>query len=129
MTDMQTNEVGSLSCKRTSSGRPVDSRAVRTSSPFFALEHHFTGYSMSPDPTQLLSYFAGRTKRITLGTAVIVLPWHDPVRVAEEAQLNLRLFADRVLPRLLRDAAFAEPPPAEREAPSADSPTSIFAPA
>ena len=53
----------------------------------FALEHHFTGYSMSPAPTQLLSYFAGRTQRITLGTAVIVLPWHDPVRVAEEIAL------------------------------------------
>ena len=49
----------------------------------FALEHHFTGYSMSPQPTQLLAYFAGRTKRVKLGTAVIVLPWHDPVRVAE----------------------------------------------
>ena len=53
----------------------------------FALEHHFTGYLMSPDPTQLLTYFAGRTRRITLGTAVIVLPWHDPVRVAEEIAL------------------------------------------
>jgi alkanesulfonate monooxygenase SsuD/methylene tetrahydromethanopterin reductase-like flavin-dependent oxidoreductase (luciferase family) len=42
---------------------------------------------MSPDPTQLLSYFAGRTRRIALGTAVIVLPWHDPVRVAEEIAL------------------------------------------
>ena len=40
-----------------------------------------------PAPTQLLSYYAGRTKRITLGTAVIVLPWHDPVRVAEEIAL------------------------------------------
>src|SRR5262249_25982177 len=50
----------------------------------FALEHHFTGYAMSPSPTQLLSYIAGRTKRIILGTAVIVLPWHDPVRVAEQ---------------------------------------------
>ena len=53
----------------------------------FALEHHFTGYAMSPSPTQLLSYYAGRTKRITLGTAVIVLPWHDPVRVAEQIAL------------------------------------------
>jgi alkanesulfonate monooxygenase SsuD/methylene tetrahydromethanopterin reductase-like flavin-dependent oxidoreductase (luciferase family) len=53
----------------------------------FALEHHFTGYAMSPSPAQLLSYFAGRTKRLTLGTAVIVLPWHDPVRVAEEIAL------------------------------------------
>src|SRR6185437_5872100 len=53
----------------------------------FALEHHFTGYSMSPAPVQLLSYFAGRTKRLALGTAVIVLPWHDPIRVAEEIAL------------------------------------------
>ena len=52
----------------------------------FALEHHFTGYSMSPAPMQLLSYFAGRTKRVTLGTAVIVLPWHDPIRVAERSR-------------------------------------------
>ena len=53
----------------------------------FALEHHFTGYAMSPSPTQLLSYIAGRTRRIILGTAVIVLPWHDPVRVAEQIAL------------------------------------------
>jgi alkanesulfonate monooxygenase SsuD/methylene tetrahydromethanopterin reductase-like flavin-dependent oxidoreductase (luciferase family) len=53
----------------------------------FALEHHFTGYAMSPSPAQLLAYYAGRTKRITLGTAVIVLPWHDPIRVAEEIAL------------------------------------------
>src|SRR5882672_8144401 len=53
----------------------------------FALEHHFTGYAMSPAPPQLLSYYAGRTRRITLGTAVIVLPWHDPIRVAEQIAL------------------------------------------
>ena len=53
----------------------------------WALEHHFTGYAMSPAPTQLLAYFAGRTKRVTLGTAVIVLPWHDPIRVAEQIAL------------------------------------------
>jgi alkanesulfonate monooxygenase SsuD/methylene tetrahydromethanopterin reductase-like flavin-dependent oxidoreductase (luciferase family) len=53
----------------------------------WALEHHFTGYAMSPAPTQLLAYYAGRTKRLTLGTAVIVLPWHDPIRVAEEIAL------------------------------------------
>ncbi|PYM78307.1 MAG: LLM class flavin-dependent oxidoreductase [Candidatus Rokuibacteriota bacterium] len=53
----------------------------------WALEHHFTGYAMSPAPTQLLAYYAGRTKRLVLGTAVIVLPWHDPVRVAEQIAL------------------------------------------
>ena len=56
----------------------------------FGLEHHFTGYSMSPHPLQLLSYYAGKTKKITLGTCVIVLPWHDPIRVAEQiAYLDL----------------------------------------
>src|SRR5438128_9507029 len=49
----------------------------------FALEHHFTGYAMSPAPLQLLAYYAGRTTRTMFGTAVIVLPWHDPIRVAE----------------------------------------------
>src|SRR5207247_3265682 len=53
----------------------------------WALEHHFTGYAMSPAPTQLLAYYAGRTKRLVLRTAVIVLPWHDPVRVAEQIPL------------------------------------------
>lgn len=56
----------------------------------FGLEHHFTGYSMSPHPLQLLSYYAAKTKKITLGTCVIVLPWHDPIRVAEQiAYLDL----------------------------------------
>ena len=51
-------------------------------------EHHFTDYSMSNDPLQLLSYLAGRTRRIRLGTQVIVVPWHEPVRLAE-AIINL----------------------------------------
>jgi alkanesulfonate monooxygenase SsuD/methylene tetrahydromethanopterin reductase-like flavin-dependent oxidoreductase (luciferase family) len=53
----------------------------------WTLDHHFTGYVMSPDPTALLMYIAARTKRIQLGTAVIVLPWHDPVEVAEKIAL------------------------------------------
>ena len=53
----------------------------------WSLDHHFTGYVMSPDPCQLLSYMAGRTKKIQLGTAVIVLPWHDPVEIAEKIAL------------------------------------------
>ena len=74
----------------------------------FALEHHFTGYAMSPSPTQLLSYFAGRTKRIALGTAVIVLPWHDPVRVAEEIALLDVLSGGRCLLGFGRGAASVE---------------------
>src|SRR5262245_49012606 len=49
----------------------------------WAAEHHFTDYTMCPDPCQLLTYFAGRTERVKLGSMVMVLPWHDPVRIAE----------------------------------------------
>ena len=48
-------------------------------------EHHFSDYSISPSPLQSLAYLAGKTKRVKLGTQVIVLPWNDPVRVAEQA--------------------------------------------
>jgi alkanesulfonate monooxygenase SsuD/methylene tetrahydromethanopterin reductase-like flavin-dependent oxidoreductase (luciferase family) len=47
-------------------------------------EHHFSDYSICTNPLQALSYLAGRTKRIRLGTQVIVVPWHDPVRLAEQ---------------------------------------------
>ena len=74
----------------------------------FGLEHHFTGYSMSPDPLQLLSYYAAKTNRITLGTCVIVLPWHDPIRVAEQiAYLDL-LCGGRCMFGFGRGAASAE---------------------
>lgn len=53
----------------------------------WSVEHHFTDYTMCPNVTQFLSYFAGRTKDIELGSAVIVLPWHDPMRVAEEVAM------------------------------------------
>jgi alkanesulfonate monooxygenase SsuD/methylene tetrahydromethanopterin reductase-like flavin-dependent oxidoreductase (luciferase family) len=74
----------------------------------FSLEHHFTGYSMSPSPLQLLSYYAAKTTRITLGTCVIVLPWHDPIRVAEQiAYLDL-LCRGRCMFGFGRGAASAE---------------------
>jgi len=74
----------------------------------FALEHHFTGYAMSPAPTQLLAYYAGRTRRIALGTAVIVLPWHDPVRVAEQIALLDIMCGGRCLFGFGRGAASVE---------------------
>ena len=50
----------------------------------WGVEHHFTDYTMCPDVLQHLTYFAGRTKTIQLGSMVVVLPWHDPIRVAEQ---------------------------------------------
>ena len=51
----------------------------------WGVEHHFTDYTMCPDVLQYLTYFAGRTQRIQLGSMVVVLPWHKPIRVAEQA--------------------------------------------
>jgi alkanesulfonate monooxygenase SsuD/methylene tetrahydromethanopterin reductase-like flavin-dependent oxidoreductase (luciferase family) len=63
----------------------------------WAVEHHFSPYTMIPDVLQFLTYICGRTRRIGLGTMVVVLPWHDPVRVAEQIAM-LDLFArDREL--------------------------------
>ena len=73
-----------------------------------ALEHHFTGYAMSPAPLQSLAYFAGRTRRIALGTAVIVLPWHDPIRVAEGIALLDIMCGGRCLFGFGRGAASVE---------------------
>ncbi len=51
----------------------------------FVVEHHFTGAGQVSASLGLLSYLAACTKSIRLGTAVVVLPWHNPVLVAEAA--------------------------------------------
>ncbi len=53
----------------------------------WSVEHHFDGYSMCPDNMQFLSWLAGRTTRIALGTAAVILPWQNPLRVVEKMVL------------------------------------------
>lgn len=53
----------------------------------WSTEHHFTDYILSPDPLQILTWVAARHPSVQVGTSVIVLPWHDPVRVAEQISL------------------------------------------
>jgi alkanesulfonate monooxygenase SsuD/methylene tetrahydromethanopterin reductase-like flavin-dependent oxidoreductase (luciferase family) len=50
-------------------------------------EHHFVDYSIAPDPLQFLSYVAAKTERIGLVSGAVILPWNDPMRVAERASL------------------------------------------
>ena len=56
-------------------------------------EHHFSDYSMSNDPLQLLTWIAGQTKRVKLGTQCIIVPWHNPVRLAEKI-INLDILSN-----------------------------------
>jgi alkanesulfonate monooxygenase SsuD/methylene tetrahydromethanopterin reductase-like flavin-dependent oxidoreductase (luciferase family) len=51
----------------------------------FAVEHHFTGFGQVSASLNLLTWVAARTTTLRLGTAVIVLPWHNPVLLAEQA--------------------------------------------
>ena len=53
----------------------------------WTIEHHFTPYTMVTNPLQLLTYLAGVTDRVDLGSMVVVLPWHNPVRVAEDVNM------------------------------------------
>ena len=50
-------------------------------------KHHFDPHAMAPDGLQLLSYYAGRNKKLGVASMVVVLPWHDPIRVAEQIAL------------------------------------------
>ncbi len=50
-------------------------------------EHHFTDYGFLPNTMVMLGYIASMTKRIRLGSAVVTLPLHNPVRAAEDAAL------------------------------------------
>src|SRR5512145_3221834 len=51
----------------------------------FVVEHHFTGYGQVSATLNLLTWLGARTRWLRLGTAVLVLPWHNPVLLAEQA--------------------------------------------
>jgi alkanesulfonate monooxygenase SsuD/methylene tetrahydromethanopterin reductase-like flavin-dependent oxidoreductase (luciferase family) len=51
----------------------------------FLVEHHFTGHGQVSASLALQSFVAARTTTLRIGTAVLVLPWHNPVLLAEQA--------------------------------------------
>jgi alkanesulfonate monooxygenase SsuD/methylene tetrahydromethanopterin reductase-like flavin-dependent oxidoreductase (luciferase family) len=51
----------------------------------FSVEHHFTGFNQCSATLTLLAALAMRTTTLRLGTAVLVLPWHNPILLAEQA--------------------------------------------
>ena len=74
----------------------------------WAAEHHFTDYSAIPDNIQYLSYLAGRTDRIKLGTGAVIVPWNDPLRVVERIALLDHLSDGRAVLGLGRGLARVE---------------------
>ena len=53
----------------------------------WSAEHHFDWYSMIPDNLQALTYVAAKTSKIQLGTGAVILPWNEPIRVAEKLSM------------------------------------------
>jgi alkanesulfonate monooxygenase SsuD/methylene tetrahydromethanopterin reductase-like flavin-dependent oxidoreductase (luciferase family) len=50
----------------------------------WASEHHFSEDAWNPSPIAFLAAVAARTERVRIGTYVLLLPFHNPVRVAED---------------------------------------------
>lgn len=62
----------------------------------WTLEQHAAPYLMVCDPTQFLMRFAARTSRIDFGSMITVLPWHNPIRLAEQiTMLQYEMGPDR----------------------------------
>lgn len=51
------------------------------------IEHHFSDYYPTPDPLMYLAHLAARDPELELGTAVLVTPWHEPLRLAEQISM------------------------------------------
>ena len=51
----------------------------------WSAEHHFNDYSFVPDNLALMAHLSALCPDIDVGTAAVILPWHDPLRVAENA--------------------------------------------
>ncbi len=60
-------------------------------------EHHFSNYSITTSPLLLVAHMAAATTRIRLGPAVIVLPFYEPLRLAEDVCLIDALTAGRLV--------------------------------
>jgi alkanesulfonate monooxygenase SsuD/methylene tetrahydromethanopterin reductase-like flavin-dependent oxidoreductase (luciferase family) len=77
----------------------------------WSAEHHFNDYSLVPDNIHLMTYLTALCPGVDVGTAAVILPWHDPLRVAENAAVldmlskgRLRLGMGRGLARREFDA-------------------------
>ena len=62
----------------------------------WSAEHHFNDYSFVPDNIQLMTHLAAKYPDIDVGTAAVILPWNEPLRVAEKIAMLDEISAGRV---------------------------------
>ena len=63
---------------------------------FWVAQHHFGHHGGLPSPLVLFSALAAQTERLRFGTAIVSLPYEDPIRLAEDAAVFETLFPDRL---------------------------------
>ncbi len=61
------------------------------------LEHHFTRYGLCPNTLTFAGYVLAKTKRIKVGSAVVVLPLDHPIRIVEQTNMLDHLSKGRYL--------------------------------
>ncbi len=74
----------------------------------WTVEHHFTDYMLAPNPMQFLTWVAARTKHVQLGSMIAVLPWQDPLRLAEQISMLDIVSGGRLILGIGRGAALVE---------------------
>ena len=62
----------------------------------WASEHHFSEDAWNPSPITFLAAVAARTERVRIGTYVLLLPFHNPLRVAEDIAVLDNISGGRV---------------------------------
>jgi alkanesulfonate monooxygenase SsuD/methylene tetrahydromethanopterin reductase-like flavin-dependent oxidoreductase (luciferase family) len=63
---------------------------------YWIAEHHFHEYGVVPNPAAFLAAIAAHTERLRVGPAVSVLPFRDPVQVAEDYAMLDQLSGGRL---------------------------------
>ncbi|MBW4641735.1 MAG: LLM class flavin-dependent oxidoreductase [Goleter apudmare HA4340-LM2] len=71
-------------------------------------EHHFSESNLSPSMLLLMAHLAGLTSTIQLGTAAVLLPFHNPIRVAEDIATLDNLTNGRLLFGIAKGGPFPE---------------------
>ncbi|MFY9085318.1 LLM class flavin-dependent oxidoreductase [Aliarcobacter cryaerophilus] len=60
-------------------------------------EHHFNNFSVSPSPLSVANYLLGKTNKIKIGIAGILLPYYNPIKLAEDIATIKSYDEDRFL--------------------------------
>jgi alkanesulfonate monooxygenase SsuD/methylene tetrahydromethanopterin reductase-like flavin-dependent oxidoreductase (luciferase family) len=71
-------------------------------------EHHFNEFNLSPSILLLLAHLAGVTSQIRLGTAAVLLPFHQPIHVAEDIATLDNLCSGRLAFGVARGGPFPQ---------------------